>query len=53
MDQLAARYPFVTTVSIGKSFDGRDMKVIQILKAGPGKPNIWIEAGSAPTKIIS
>ena len=24
---------------------GRDMRVLQITKAGPGKPNVWIEAG--------
>ena len=24
------------------------MKVIQIMKAGPGKPNVWIEGGKNP-----
>ena len=32
-------------MSIGKSHEGRDMRVIQIAKAGPGAPNVWIEAG--------
>ena len=35
----------MNTVSIGKSHEGRDMRVIQIAKAGPGAPNVWIEAG--------
>ena len=35
----------MSTVSIGKSHEGRDMRVLQITKAGPGKPNVWIEAG--------
>ena len=29
----------------GQSHEGRDMKVIEITKAGPGKPIAWIEAG--------
>jgi hypothetical protein len=45
VDQLAEQYPFVSSVSIGKSYENRDMRVIQIAKAGPGKQNVWIEAG--------
>ena len=33
-------------MSIGESYEGRDMKVIEIRKAGVGKPNVWIEAGN-------
>ena len=36
---------WVKTVSIGKSYEGRDMRVIEITKAGPGAPIAWIEAG--------
>jgi len=45
IDDLATQFDFVNTVSIGKSHEGRDMRVIQIAKAGPGAPNVWIEAG--------
>jgi len=36
---------WITTKSIGKTHEGRDMRVIEITKAGPGKPIAWIEAG--------
>jgi hypothetical protein len=43
---LATKYQgFVTSISIGKSYEDRDMKLLRISKAGPGKPNIFIEAG--------
>jgi hypothetical protein len=43
---LATKYKgFVTSISIGKSYEDRDMKLLRISKAGPGKPNIFIEAG--------
>ena len=45
IDELADSYPDVTTVSIGQTFEGRDMRVIQVNRAGPDAPNIWIEAG--------
>jgi len=45
IDDLAAQNDFISTVSIGKSHEGRDMRVIQIAKAGAGAPNVWIEAG--------
>jgi len=31
--------------SIGKSYEGRDMNVLILDRAGPGKPNVWLEAG--------
>jgi len=45
IDDLASQNDFMNVVSIGKSLEGRDMRVLQITKAGPGKPNVWIEAG--------
>ena len=45
IDDLASQNDFMSVVSIGKSLEGRDMRVLQITKAGPGKPNVWIEAG--------
>jgi len=41
----AAANDFANVINIGKSYEGRDMNVLAITKAGPGKPNIWIEAG--------
>ena len=29
----------------GETYEGREMRVIEITKAGPGKPIAWIEAG--------
>jgi len=49
---LASRFDFVKSVSIGNSNEGRDMRVIQISKAGEGKPNIFIEAGMKKKAII-
>ena len=46
VDTAAANSDFIKTVSIGKSHEGRDMRVIQIMKAGQGKPNVWIEGGN-------
>ena len=42
---MAAKYPFATATLIGKSIERRPMIVLSLLKAGRGKPNIWIEAG--------
>jgi hypothetical protein len=48
VDSLATKYEgFVTSISIGKSYEDRDMKLLRISKAGPGRPNIFIEAGKA------
>merc|ERR1719369_735236 len=40
-----ANSDWVKTISIGESVEGRDMRVIQITKAGPNAPTAWIEAG--------
>jgi murein tripeptide amidase MpaA len=54
IDELAAsNSDWVNTVSIGKTVEGRDMRVIQITKAGPGKPNVWMEAGIHAREWIS
>jgi hypothetical protein len=45
LDALAKEYDFVETLTIGKSYEGKDMKVVKIGRAGEGAPNIWIEAG--------
>ena len=46
IDELASTNPeFINTVSIGKTVEGRDMRVIQITKAGSGAPNVWVDAG--------
>merc|ERR1712216_201393 len=41
----ASNSEWISIKSIGQSHEGRDMKVIEITKAGPGKPIAWIEAG--------
>ena len=45
LDALAEQYEWVNTVSIGKTYEGRDQRVIQITKAGEGKPIAWFETG--------
>merc|ERR1711963_1323479 len=42
---LADANDFARIIPIGKSLEGRDMNVLAIEKAGPGAPNIWLEAG--------
>ena len=48
IDTVSAKFASVaaSSVSIGKSYEQRDMKMITITKAGPGKQNIFIEAGN-------
>ena len=47
IDELAStNSDFINTVSIGKTVEGRDMRVIQITKAGSGAPNVWVDAGN-------
>ncbi len=42
-----------SVVSIGKSVEGREMKVLSLTKAGPGAPNVWIEAGKQwPNRLV-
>jgi len=42
---LAEANEFASIINIGQSYEGRDMNVLAITKAGPGAPNIWLEAG--------
>lgn len=45
LDEQAALHPDIATVvSIGKSFEGRDLKVLKISKSGETKPAIWLDA---------
>ena len=46
MTKLASKKKWLKVISIGKTANGADTPVIQIIKAGKDKPNIWIEAGS-------
>ena len=36
---------FASIINIGQSYEGRDMNVLAIEKAGPDAPKIWLEAG--------
>ena len=45
MRSLSHTNKWIKYKSIGKSTAGVDTPVIQIVKAGKNKPNIWIEAG--------
>lgn len=51
IDELAANYDYVTTESIGESYEGRDMRVIKIEKAGAGAKTVFIEAGACKVYI--
>ncbi len=47
-DYLASTYDHVSTFSIGRSYEGRDMKILQICKNGPcgsSRYGMWIDAG--------
>ena len=46
---LADANEWASIIPIGESYEGRKMNVLAITKAGPGAPNIWIEAGIHPT----
>merc|ERR1719384_1477189 len=50
---LADANDWASIIDIGKSYEGRDMKVLALTKAGPGKPNIWLEAGIHAREWIS
>jgi hypothetical protein len=45
IDEIAATYDFASTVSAGMSYEGRDMRVLVLNKAGPGARTVYIEAG--------
>merc|ERR1711887_320892 len=45
---LADANDFAKIIPIGKSYEGRDMNILAIEKAGPGAPNVFLEAGIHP-----
>lgn len=45
LDALAEANDFAEVINIGQSYEGRDMKVLAVTKAGPGAPNVFLEAG--------
>lgn len=46
MDYLAATYPDnVTLTTIGKSVEGRPLKVLKLSSGQPNRPGIWVDAG--------
>jgi hypothetical protein len=50
---LASSNSWANIINIGQSYEGRDMDVLAITKAGPGAPNIWLEAGIHAREWIS
>jgi len=55
LDHLEANFDFVTTQSVGKSHEGRDMRIAKICKSGEcgNKPAIWIDGGIHAREWIS
>jgi len=45
IQELADSNDWASIINIGKSYEGRDMHVLALTKAGAGAPNIWLEAG--------
>jgi len=46
MDFLESNYDFVTTQSIGSSYEGSDMRILKVCQGECGnKPAIWIDGG--------
>jgi len=43
--ELAEANDWASVINIGQSYEGRDMNVLAVTKAGPGAPNVWLEAG--------
>lgn len=54
LDYLEQTYDFVSTESIGKTFEGRDMRLAKICKGGCGnKKAVWIDGGIHAREWIS
>ena len=46
LDYLESTFDFVTTESIGKSYEGTEMRLAKVCKGGCGnKPAMWIDGG--------
>jgi len=45
IEALADANDFASIIPIGKSYEGRDMKVLAITKAGAGAPSVFLESG--------
>jgi len=53
-DYLEATYDFVTTESIGNSYNGIDMRIIKVCRGGCGnKPAMWYDGGIHAREWIS
>ena len=53
-DYLETNYDFVTTESIGKSYEGSDMRIAKVCKGGCGnKPAMWFDGGIHAREWIS
>ena len=54
LDYLETTFDFVTTESLGKSYEGSDMRVAKVCKGGCGnKPAMWIDGGIHAREWIS
>jgi len=54
LDYLEANFDFVSTQSLGKSYEGRDMRIAKLCKGECGnKPAIWIDGGIHAREWIS
>ena len=45
IDRVAETHEDTATFSIGRSLEGRDMRVLAITRAGPDAPSVWVQAG--------
>nr|XP_022916599.1 carboxypeptidase B-like [Onthophagus taurus] len=53
LDNLSQKYGYVSVESLGKTFEGRDIKVVKISTGGNfDKPAIFIDAGLSPREWI-
>jgi len=54
LDYLETTFDFVTTESIGKSYDGSDMRIAKVCRGGCGnKPAMWFDGGIHAREWIS